>query len=33
MLTAPMHVDLPTTGTLEDLLDAWASREIGRAHV
>mgnify|MGYP003335552522 FL=1 len=25
MLTAPMHVDLPATGTLEDLLAAWAS--------
>ena len=25
MLTAAMHVDLPQTGTLEDLLEAWAS--------
>ena len=27
MLTADMHVDLPTTGTLEDLLEAWAAPE------
>ena len=25
MLSVEMHVDLPTTGTLEDLLEAWAS--------
>lgn len=25
MLTADMHVELPATGTLEDLLAAWAA--------
>jgi len=27
MLTADMHVELPATGTLEDLLEAWAAPE------